>query len=74
MKFPAILPLLIRPLYGERYSIGAASESELVERLRAVERDAKAGYAPAPAAPAESDLRATERLAIDYANCWRTDR
>ena len=26
------------------------------------------GHAPAPAAPAESDLRATERLAIDYAD------
>ncbi len=48
--------------------VGAASEAELVERLRAVERDARAGYAPVPAAPAESDLRATERLAIDYAN------
>ncbi len=48
--------------------VGAASESELVERLRAVERDARAGYAPVPAAPAESDMRATERLAIDYAD------
>ncbi len=48
--------------------VGAASEPELVERLRAVERDAKAGYATVPAAPAESDLRAIERLAIDYAN------
>ena len=46
--------------------LGAASEDELIERLRAVEKDARAGYAPAPAAPAESDLRATERLAIDY--------
>jgi acyl transferase domain-containing protein len=36
--------------------------------LRAVEKEAKAGRAPAPAAPAESDLRAPERLAIDYAN------
>ena len=33
-----------------------------------VEKDARAGRAPAPAAPAESDLRAPERLAIDYAN------
>ena len=33
-----------------------------------VEKDAKAGRTPAPAAPAESDLRAPERLAIDYAN------
>ena len=48
--------------------IGAASEAALVERLRAVEKDAKAGFAPAPTAPAESDLRAPERLTIDYAN------
>jgi acyl transferase domain-containing protein/acyl carrier protein len=48
--------------------LGAASEAALIERLRAVEKDAKAGHAPAPAAPAESDLRAPERLAIDYAN------
>ena len=48
--------------------IGAASETALVERLRASEKEAKAGRAPAPAAPAESDLRASERVAIDYAN------
>ena len=48
--------------------IGAASEAALVERLRAIEKGAKAGQAPAPTAPAESDLRAPERLAIDYAN------
>src|SRR5208282_3899178 len=30
--------------------------------------DAKAGYAPVAAAPAESDLRSIERLAIDYAD------
>jgi len=48
--------------------IGAASEAVLAERLRAVEKDAKAGRAPAPSAPAESDLRAPERVAIDYAN------
>ena len=48
--------------------IGAASEVELIERLRVVEKEAKAGRAPAPAAPAQSDLRAPERLAIDYAN------
>src|ERR1039458_8804556 len=48
--------------------IGAASEAALIERLRAVEKDAKAGRAPAPTAPAESDLRAPERVAIDYAN------
>ncbi len=48
--------------------IGAASDAALVERLRAVERNAKAGNAPAPAPPAEADLRAPERLAIDYAD------
>jgi len=48
--------------------IGAASEAALIERLRAVEKDARAGQAPVPTAPAESDLRAPERLAIDYAN------
>ena len=48
--------------------IGAASEAALAERLRAVEKNAKAGRAPAPIAPAESDLRAPERLAIDYSN------
>src|SRR5271157_1331794 len=48
--------------------IGAASETALAERLRAVEKNAKAGRAPAPIAPAESDLRAPERLAIDYSN------
>ena len=48
--------------------IGAASEAALIERLRAVEKAAEAGMAPAPTAPAESDLRAPERIAIDYAN------
>jgi len=46
--------------------IGAASESALAERLRLVIKDAQVGRAPAPAAPAEADLRAPERLAIDY--------
>ena len=48
--------------------IGAASEAALIERLRAAEKNAKAGIAPAPNAPSESDLRAPERVAIDYAN------
>jgi acyl transferase domain-containing protein/NAD(P)-dependent dehydrogenase (short-subunit alcohol dehydrogenase family)/acyl carrier protein len=48
--------------------IGAATEAELVERLECVQKAAAAGNSPAPAAPAESDLRATERIAIDYAN------
>ena len=48
--------------------LGAASEAALAERLRTVEAEAKAGQAPEPAPPSESDLRAPERLAIDYAN------
>jgi acyl transferase domain-containing protein len=48
--------------------IGADSNGALAERLRAVQKEAQAGRAPAPAAPAESDLRAPERVAIDYAD------
>ena len=44
------------------------SADALAERLRAVQKSAQAGVAPALAAPAESDLRAPERLAIDYAD------
>lgn len=46
--------------------IGAASEQGLAERLRSIMTDAQAGRAPSPAAPAEADLRAPQRLAIDY--------
>ncbi|HEV3510141.1 MAG TPA: SDR family NAD(P)-dependent oxidoreductase [Candidatus Sulfotelmatobacter sp.] len=48
--------------------LGAASVSALSERLRVVMKNAQAGIAPAPTAPAEADLRAGERLAIDYAD------
>src|SRR5664280_2967549 len=48
--------------------IGAASDAALAERLQAIQKDAAAGRAPVPVAPAESDLRAPERLAIDYAD------
>ena len=48
--------------------IGAGSEAGLADRLREIQKAAEAGHAPAPAAPAESDLRAAERLAIDYAD------
>src|SRR5271166_882818 len=48
--------------------IGAATEAELIERLRLVQKDAAAGIAPPPAAPADSDLGAVERIAIDYAD------
>ncbi|HTS61082.1 MAG TPA: SDR family NAD(P)-dependent oxidoreductase [Candidatus Acidoferrales bacterium] len=48
--------------------IGASSGAGLAARLREIEKTARAGRAPAPAAPAESDLRAAERIAIDYAD------
>ena len=48
--------------------IGAESQAALLDRLIAVQKAAKAGNAPAPTAPPESDLRAPERLAIDYAD------
>ena len=53
------------PLRGAML-IGSASAADLAERLRAVQKAAADGRAPAPAAPAESDLRTPERLAIDY--------
>ena len=46
--------------------IGADSDAALADRLRPVQKAAAAGRAPAWLAPAESDLRAPERLAIDY--------
>jgi len=48
--------------------MGDVSGAALAERLRAVLKAAEAGRAPAPTAPAESDLRANERLAIDYSD------
>ena len=48
--------------------IGAGSEAELVERLREVKKEAEAGRTPPIAAPAQTDLRAAERIAIDFAD------
>ena len=48
--------------------IGGASDADLAERLRSVQKAAEAGRAPSPAAPSESDLHAPERIAIDYAD------
>ena len=48
--------------------IGTSSEAALIDRLREVMKDAEAGRAPAPAPPVEADLRAPERLVIDYAD------
>jgi len=48
--------------------IGADTTAGLAERLRGVQQAAGAGEAPKAAAPAEADLRAGERIAIDYGN------
>ena len=48
--------------------IGDASAAALADRLRSVMKNAQAGIAPALTAPAEADLRAPERLAIDFAD------
>ncbi|HTQ58065.1 MAG TPA: SDR family NAD(P)-dependent oxidoreductase [Bryobacteraceae bacterium] len=54
------------PLRGV-FVIGAPTAAGLAERLRSIKE------APAPAAPAEADLRAPERLAIDFADAaeWK---
>jgi acyl transferase domain-containing protein/NAD(P)-dependent dehydrogenase (short-subunit alcohol dehydrogenase family)/acyl carrier protein len=54
-----------RPLRGALV-IGDQSEEAIERRLREVKRDADAGIAPPVTEPAESDLRAPVRLAIDY--------
>lgn len=46
--------------------VGAVSQDAVIERLRAVHKAATEGYAPTPTTPADSDLRAPERIAIDY--------
>ena len=48
--------------------IGADSEAVLADRLQAIAKDAQAGRAPALAPPAEADLHAPLRLAIDFAD------
>ena len=48
--------------------IGAVSEAELGKRLLPIQKAAAVGSAPSPTAPAASDLRGTERIAIDYAD------
>ena len=48
--------------------IGGPTTAALVERLLPIQEDAAAGRAPVPAPPAAADLRAPERLAIDYAD------
>ncbi len=46
--------------------LGANSTAELIQRVKQTYEAAKQGNAPKPAPPAESDLCAPERLAVDY--------
>ena len=62
----SVSPSACKPPLRGALLIGAASEAALADRLRSVLKDAQAGFAPAPAVPAEADLRAPQRLAIDY--------
>ena len=48
--------------------LGADDEAALAARLWEAHAEAVAGHVPAPAAPREADLRAAERVAIDYAD------
>ncbi len=61
-------PSACKPPLRGALLIGGTSEAALAERLRAVVNDAQAGRALAPTAPNEADLRAPQRLAIDYAD------
>ena len=62
---PCLVGARKAPLRGA-VVIGADSEAALAERLRTVWKDAQAGRTPGLGAPAEADLRAPYRLAIDY--------
>jgi len=48
--------------------LGADCATALWERIEKLLKDVFSGSVPVPAAPAFADLRATERLAIDYGN------
>ncbi len=57
---------LKNPLRGALL-LGGDSQAAVLQRLQAAQQEAAAGRAPVVAPPAESDLRAPVRLAIDYA-------
>jgi acyl transferase domain-containing protein/NAD(P)-dependent dehydrogenase (short-subunit alcohol dehydrogenase family)/acyl carrier protein len=61
----SVQPLYKTPLRGALV-LGAATEDLMIARLLEVLKVAEAGSAAAPMVPAEADLRASERLVIDY--------
>ncbi len=56
-----------KPLRGALV-LGAATQGELAHKLRSFAAETEAGRAPEPAVPSEADLKANERIAIDYAD------
>jgi len=64
---PPAPPAAKAPLRGAAV-MGAPDEAALAARVGAVLEDARAGRAPAPAPPRQEDLRAPERIALDYAD------
>ncbi|MGF1464695.1 MAG: type I polyketide synthase, partial [Sandaracinaceae bacterium] len=64
---PGAAPAGKAPLRGAAL-IGAQSVDGLATRLKALQAAAGKGEAAPPTAPAEADLHAPERLAIDYAS------
>src|ERR1700751_3661440 len=65
---PSPVPSACKPPLRGALVIGADSEAGGSQRLRALLIAGQAGSAPAPAAPAEADLRAPLLLAIDYSD------
>ena len=63
---PASAPTSPKPPLRGALLVGASDEKELARRLQAVQDEARQGRAPEPAPPRESDLRAPERVAIDF--------
>jgi len=59
-------PTVYKPPLRGALVRGADDEAELARQLELVHSEARAGSAPAPAAPSEAALRAGERVAIDY--------
>jgi acyl transferase domain-containing protein/acyl carrier protein/NAD(P)-dependent dehydrogenase (short-subunit alcohol dehydrogenase family) len=64
---PVVDSICKLPLRGALL-LGADSAATLAQRLHEIEKEAREGRAPALSAPAQADLRASERLAIDYGN------
>jgi acyl transferase domain-containing protein len=68
IETPTISPSSLKAPFRGALVTGANSGSELAGRLHVIEKEARAGCVPTPTPPNETDLRAPERVVIDYAN------